>query len=124
MKNIQQMPTIFDFNWPPPKLPNETLIQRNVRLFAEAIATYPKAKQEPTMHDNVNHPKHYNSHPSGVECITITEHMSFNLGNAIKYLWRADSKGQAMDDLRKAKWYIEREIQKRLNDVEKQEVQE
>lgn len=63
--------------------------------------------------DNINSPKHYTSHPSGVECIQITEHMSFNLGNAIKYLWRADEKGAPLDDLRKAAWYIQREIAKR-----------
>lgn len=63
--------------------------------------------------DNINHPKHYLSHPSGVECIQITEHMSFNLGNAVKYLWRADEKGAPLDDLRKAAWYIQREIAKR-----------
>ena len=63
--------------------------------------------------DNVNHPKHYTSHPSGVECIQITEHMGFNLGNALKYLWRADLKSDAIEDLRKAKWYIERELQRR-----------
>lgn len=63
--------------------------------------------------DNINHPKHYTSHPSGVECIQITEHMSFNLGNAIKYLWRADEKGAPLDDLKKAAWYINREIAKR-----------
>src|SRR5581483_2936486 len=44
-----------------------------------------------TSPDMVNHPPHYTSHPSGVECIQVTEHMNFCLGNAIKYLWRADS---------------------------------
>lgn len=63
--------------------------------------------------DNVNHPKHYNSHPSGIEAITVCEHMSFNIGNAIKYLWRADFKGAALEDLKKAVWYINREIEKR-----------
>lgn len=61
----------------------------------------------------VNHPKHYTSHPSGVECIEITEHMGFNLGNAIKYIWRADLKGQSARDLFKARWYIDREISRR-----------
>lgn len=61
------------------------------------------------MGDAVNHPKHYNSHPSGVECIVVTEHMSFNVGNAIKYLWRADHKN-GLEDLRKAAWYVNREI--------------
>ena len=65
------------------------------------------------MNDPVNHPKHYCSHPSGVECIQITEHMSFCLGNAVKYIWRADEKNDAVEDLRKAKWYIEREIIRR-----------
>lgn len=63
--------------------------------------------------DTVDHPSHYTEHPSGVECITITEHMGFNLGNAIKYVWRADLKGDAIEDLKKAAWYINREIEKR-----------
>lgn len=63
--------------------------------------------------DPVNHPKHYTEHPSGVECIQITEHMGFNLGNAIKYIWRADLKNDAIEDLKKAAWYIERELKKR-----------
>ena len=66
------------------------------------------------MTDEVNHPSHYTAHPSGVECIQVTEHMGFNLGNAIKYVWRADLKGNAVQDLKKAAWYIEREIDKRL----------
>lgn len=63
--------------------------------------------------DPVNNPKHYTEHPSGVECIQITEHMGFNLGNAVKYIWRADLKQNASEDLAKARWYIERELQKR-----------
>lgn len=64
------------------------------------------------MQDSVHHPQHYTSHPSGVECITITEHMGFNLGNAVKYIWRAALKGQEIEDLRKARWYIDREIKR------------
>jgi len=67
----------------------------------------------PLPNDPVNNPKHYTSHPSGVECIQITEHMSFCVGNAIKYLWRADEKGHAIEDLQKAAFYIEREIKRR-----------
>jgi hypothetical protein len=63
--------------------------------------------------DPVNHPKHYTSHPSGIECIDITEHLSFCIGNAVKYLWRADEKGAPIQDLEKAIWYINREIAKR-----------
>jgi len=59
--------------------------------------------------DHVNHPEHYNLHPSGVECIDVVEHMSFNLGNAIKYVWRAGHKN-GLEDLKKAVWYINREI--------------
>lgn len=65
--------------------------------------------------DEVNHPTHYTSHPSGIECIQITEHMSFNLGNVVKYIWRADLKGYSDKDLKKALWYLEREISKREN---------
>jgi len=68
------------------------------------------------MNDNVNHPKHYNSHPSGVECIEITEHFNFCLGNAVKYIWRASLKGKEVEDLRKARWYIDREISRILNE--------
>ena len=68
----------------------------------------------PTAHnDPVNHPNHYTNHPSGIECIQITEHMSFCLGNAVKYIWRADLKNDAIEDLKKARWYIDREIEKR-----------
>lgn len=63
-------------------------------------------------HDPVKRPKHYNSHPAGVECIEVIEHMNFCLGNAIKYIWRADMKG-GLEDLEKARWYIDREIKKR-----------
>jgi hypothetical protein len=58
----------------------------------------------------VDHPKHYNSNPSGIECIDVVEHMNFNLGNAMKYIWRAGEKGDAVIDLEKADWYIRREI--------------
>jgi len=70
------------------------------------------------VNDNVNHPRHYTKHPSGVECIQITEHMGFNLGNAVKYIWRADLKGNQVEDLKKAVWYINREIQ-RINNESK-----
>jgi len=57
-------------------------------------------------------PDHYRKHPSGVDCIEITEHMNFNLGNAYKYIWRAGLKGEEIEDLQKAAWYIEREIKR------------
>ena len=62
------------------------------------------------VNDAVN-PGHYRSHPSGIECIQVTEHMSFNLGNLVKYVWRAGLKtDDPLDDLNKAKWYLDREI--------------
>ncbi len=60
--------------------------------------------------ESVNHPSHYTNHPSGIECIAITQHMSFCLGNAIKYIWRSGEKGREIEDLKKAAWYIDREI--------------
>jgi Protein of unknwon function (DUF3310) len=56
--------------------------------------------------DMVNHPPHYLGNGSGVECIDVTEHMSFVLGNALKYIWRYENRGKSFLDLRKAKWYL------------------
>lgn len=62
-------------------------------------------------HDAVNHPRHYTSSPSGIECIDVTEHMNFCLGNATKYIWRAGLKSEdPIQDLEKAVWYLQREI--------------
>lgn len=58
----------------------------------------------------VNHPKHYNTNPSGIECIEVVRHMNFNKGNAIKYVWRAGDKGNEIEDLQKAIWYLNDEI--------------
>lgn len=60
--------------------------------------------------DAVTHPRHYTSHPSGIECIQVTEHMNFCRGNAMKYIWRAGEKGDEIEDLKKARWYIDHEI--------------
>lgn len=82
-------------------------------------------------HDNVDHPSHYTQHPSGIECIEITRHYCFSIGNAIKYLWRAglkkdasmDDKMKEVEDLRKAIWYINDRIHqlegpKESNDID------
>lgn len=63
-------------------------------------------------HDPVNHPKHYTSHPSGIECIDVARHHNFNIGNTIKYLWRQGLKDEApaLQDLKKAAWYLADEI--------------
>lgn len=67
------------------------------------------------MSDMVNHPSHYTSHPSGVEAIEVTRHMNFNLGNAMKYIWRAGLKQDAVEDLKKAAFYINDEIERLQN---------
>ena len=70
-------------------------------------------------HNSVDHPKHYTSHPSGVECIQISEAYNFCIGNAIKYLWRQGLKDDAgldattkqIEDCEKSIWYIKRHIE-------------
>ena len=67
------------------------------------------------MTDLVNHPPHYLAHPAGIEAIDVVEHMNFNLGNAVKYIWRAGLKEgtDELTDLKKAAWYVNREIARR-----------
>ena len=79
--------------------------------FANHLSTNEKVWIE-KMKDMVNHPPHYTSDPSGIECIQITRHRNFNVGNAIKYLWRAGIKDDAkqIEDLKKAVFYINDEI--------------
>lgn len=80
-----------------------------------------KDVEETVEEDAVNHPSHYNSDPSGVECIEITRHRNFNIGAAIKYLWRAglkedsslDSLEKEIQDLEKAIFHIKDEIKRK-----------
>lgn len=69
-------------------------------------------------HDPVNKPKHYTTHPSGVECIEISEKLSFNLGNAFKYVFRRSDKENTLQDVSKAEWYLKREIARLENLIE------
>lgn len=65
----------------------------------------------------INHPEHYNQHPSGVECIDIIEHFNYNLGAAVKYIWRAGLKSSdKLEDLKKASWYVDKEIQRLMKE--------
>lgn len=80
------------------------------------MATYKKRKytkkakvEQVEPKEKVEHPLHYNLVP-GVECIDVVENFNFNRGNAIKYIWRAGNKEEEMEDLRKAVWYLQREI--------------
>ena len=71
------------------------------------------AKGKKEMNDNVNSPTHYTSHPSGVE---VTRNFDFNCGNVIKYVWRAGLKGENIEDLQKARFYINDELERLSNE--------
>jgi len=81
------------------------------KLRAEEIAERKK--------EAIKHPPHYTNHPSGVECIDIVKHFNYCLGNVIKYIWRADLKGKDIEDLQKAREYIDFEIQRRKDNEQK-----
>lgn len=70
------------------------------------------SNDQPTPTEDAINPSHYRSHPSGIECIEVTRHMNFNVGNAIKYLWRYLDKGDPIENLQKAQWYIDDEIRR------------
>ena len=92
---------------------------RHAREYQAQFKRDDQARKDiPSDDDPVNHPKHYTAHPSGVECIEIAEHMSFCLGNVLKYIWRAGTKGKQIEDLKKAEYYIRCEIARieRAND--------
>ena len=99
------------------------LIGDDTGCFMKAKDTDPQPATA-TEHDAVNHPHHYTSHPSGVECIQITRHYCFAIGNAIKYLWRAGlkqdvgtpPKEKEIQDLEKAIWYINDRIKQLKNE--------
>lgn len=80
------------------------------KVYRDYIKSMVGKNINPTAHDPVNKPKHYNSHPSGIECIEITRDMPFNLGNAIKYIWRCFLKGNTIEDLEKAIWYLQDQV--------------
>ncbi len=79
---------------------------------------------------SVNHPKHYYQHPSGIECIDIVRHYDFNIGNVIKYIWRAglkheegmNDRDKQIEDMEKAMFYLKDEIEmlKRKRNEEKE----
>lgn len=96
----------------------EDLIQHPVFDCEQFRMTAEDAKLFEKKGDPVDHPSHYNSHPSGVEVIRITEHMNFCKGNVVKYVLRAGHKGDEIEDLRKAAWYLDREI-KRLESLKR-----
>lgn len=72
-------------------------------------------KRKASKSDMVNHPPHYAV--GGLECIDVIESLGlgYHLGQVLKYLWRAGRKGDALEDLKKARWYLDREIARRQN---------
>lgn len=90
-----------------------TLCIDNIHVNYLIVWQRPTQPEElPFIGDEVNQPSHYTSHPSGIECIEITRHHDFAIGNAIKYLWRAGLKNSdnEVQDLEKAVWYIQDKI--------------
>lgn len=87
---------------------------KNLEILLSSFKIAPEVSQN----DPVNHPEHYTNHPSGIECIEITKHYDFSIGNAIKYLWRSglkqeiglSSRQKEKQDLEKAIWYINQKI--------------
>jgi hypothetical protein len=99
------------------KRPSMGWIDEGLSKHKDAVkATIPGENgPEALVPDVVALPPHYRNHPSGVECITITQHMNFCRGNAIKYVWRAGEKGgpdKEIEDLRKARQYLDIEIKR------------
>jgi Protein of unknwon function (DUF3310) len=97
------------------KLPVQPVVLQGVPVPAKTFVEVKKeawdnAKMLPADYEHVHHPKHYNSHPSGVEAIDLCEVLSFNVGSAFKYVFRRDDKVNLIQDLQKARWYIVQEI--------------
>lgn len=105
-----ELPSSGQFNWQPSPYSDAEIEERARAVVESKIDTYDTERPPVTVID----PAHYRSHPSGVECIEITEHLGFCVGNAIKYLWRAGLKQGTppADDLRKSIWYIRRELRR------------
>lgn len=91
---------------PPPPFMTDAELQEALSKVPRSVAVGKDSV------DMVNQPPHYRQHPSGVEAITVVEWFTFNLGNCIKYIWRAGLKGEKLEDLKKAQYYLNREIQR------------
>lgn len=109
------------------RLEADEMSRRGTRLDAEDFSDFVEmarqaAENQTTAAEDTYTPvtpKHYRSHPSGIECIQVTEHMDFLKGNAFKYIWRAGEKGDEIEDLEKAIWYLQRRISMVKNSVGK-----
>ncbi len=81
------------------------------REDSQGLASERTHNHEAPAEDAIN-PAHYRRHPSGIECIEVVRHMNFNTGNAVKYIWRYLDKGDPVENLKKAQWYIDDEIRR------------
>ena len=113
VQNAKENKNLYDQFRPRTRSPG-SIRREDSRIYSGSATSRPEdvAEAIPAKEDSVNHPSHYNAHPSGIECITITEHMNFCRGNAVKYIWRADEKGDPIENLKKARWYLDREIER------------
>lgn len=104
---------VLHFGTPPPVAAKE--VKKAKTKPKKTLGTRADEGALPTVEvDIVNHPPHYSGNPEGIECIQITRHMNFNLGNAVKYLWRAGKKdkNRHIEDINKAIWYLQDEIRR------------
>ena len=79
------------------------------------VQNFMKEYYKKKLDEAVNHPNHYAVHPSGVECVQLSELLDFCKGNAFKYVWRAGKKFDAEEDLKKARFYLNRSIKNSKN---------
>jgi hypothetical protein len=100
------VPSVPATTYVPPPSGAKPSVEPNAQIPGWSTAATAAVQKQ----DVVNSPSHYNAHPSGVECITITEGFDFVTGNVIKYVWRAGLKKDRLEDLQKAEWYLKRAI--------------
>lgn len=86
-------------------------IPRPKNMRKGAVESEVNEQEKTDVEDPIN-PSHYRKHPSGIECIEVVRHMNFNLGQVFKYIWRADHKGLTIENLKKARWHLDDEIQR------------
>jgi len=84
--------------------------QDKALTMSKSPAILYKSSSKAEVKDNINHPSHYKV--GGIETIDFIEAkcLNYNIGNVVKYLTRADHKGNKLEDLKKAQWYLNREI--------------
>jgi len=86
----------------------------SIDRYRKAATTASASDEKATAAEAVNHPAHYGSADDPYEAIKVIEawDLGFNLGNCVKYVARAGKKGDRLEDLKKAAWYLNREIER------------